>query len=198
MKYRQVLEEDSEEITDFESNSNFSKSDGDSDKDLWPQSVAVASTKIKSSTLLKKQKVERKQNKRVRRKSVPENIEDEKLDNLKSFSQKVTSKVKSRVNFTIFGECIVSKLCKLEGTLINDEMDFAEFELLASEEARKFSQRKQSHSDFPFLHSTLVSQQTHTSSNTGSKLLVPLSLIHLFIRISMCCLSFLYIAYDYK
>ena len=93
----------------------------------------------------------------------------------------------------------MSKLCKIEGTLINDEMDFAEFELLASEEARKFSQRKQSHySDFPFLHSTGVSQQTHTSSNTGSKLLVPLSLIHLFIRISMCCLSFLYIAYDYK
>ena len=36
-----------------------------------------------------------------------------------------------------------------------------------TEKARKFSQRKQSHySNFPFLHSAGVPQQTHTYSNT--------------------------------
>ena len=43
-----VSDEDNEEITDVQNNLNFSQSDGESDKDLSPQSVAVTSTKIKS------------------------------------------------------------------------------------------------------------------------------------------------------
>ena len=47
-------------------------------------------------------------------------------------------------------------------------MDSVEFETnCVIEKARKFFQRKQSHySNFPFLHSARVPQQTHT--NTGS------------------------------
>ena len=43
-----VSDEDNEEITDVQNNLNFSQSDGESYKDLSPQSVAVTSTKIKS------------------------------------------------------------------------------------------------------------------------------------------------------
>ena len=57
-----MSDEDDEEITDAE----LVQSDGESDKDLSPQSVAVTSTKNNSSTLQNKQKVERKQNQRVR------------------------------------------------------------------------------------------------------------------------------------
>ena len=59
--------EDNEKTIYVEINLNFTQSDGKSDKDLSSQSVAVTSTRIKSATLQKKQKVERKQNKRVRR-----------------------------------------------------------------------------------------------------------------------------------
>ena len=72
-----VSDEDNEEITDVQNNLNFSQSDGESDKDLSPQSVAVTSTKIKSWTLKKKQKVEREQN---QRETYQENIEDEELE----------------------------------------------------------------------------------------------------------------------
>ena len=44
-------DEDNEEITYVKNNLNFTQSDGESDKDLSPQSVTVTSTKIKSSTL---------------------------------------------------------------------------------------------------------------------------------------------------
>ena len=49
-------------------------------------------------------------------------------------------------------------------------MDSVEFETnCVTEKARKFFQRKQGHySNFPFLHSARVPQQTHTYSNTGS------------------------------
>ena len=49
-------------------------------------------------------------------------------------------------------------------------MDSIEFEIISViEKARKFSRRKQSHySNFPFLHSAGVPQQTHTYSDTGS------------------------------
>ena len=57
-----MSDEDDEEITDAE----LVQSDGESDKDLSPQSVAVTSTKNNPSTLQNKQKVEHKQNKRVR------------------------------------------------------------------------------------------------------------------------------------
>ena len=57
-----MSDEDDEEITDAE----LVQSDGESDKDLSPQSVAVTSTKNNSSTLQKKQKVKHKQNQRVR------------------------------------------------------------------------------------------------------------------------------------
>ena len=46
-----TCDQDKEEIIDFEKNSNFTQSDGESDKDLSPQGVAVTSTKIESSTL---------------------------------------------------------------------------------------------------------------------------------------------------
>ena len=49
-----VSDEDNEEIADVENNLNFTQSDGESDKDFSPQNAAVASTKIKSSTLKKK------------------------------------------------------------------------------------------------------------------------------------------------
>ena len=166
-----VSDEDNEEITDVENNSNFTQSDGEFDKDLSPRSVAVTSTKIKSSTLKKNQKAEHKQNKRVREgKTYQENIEDEEPEILRSLSQEVKLKLTSRDNFTISGEYIASKLHKLGGTLTDDEMDPIEFEITrVIEKARKFSQRKQSHySNFPFLHSAGVPQQTHTYSDTGS------------------------------
>ena len=46
-----ISDEDNEEIIDVENNSNFTQSDGESEKDLSPQGVAVTSTKIESSTL---------------------------------------------------------------------------------------------------------------------------------------------------
>ena len=49
-----VSDEGNEEITDVENNSNFTQSDRESDKDFLSQSVAVTSTKFKSSTLIKK------------------------------------------------------------------------------------------------------------------------------------------------
>ena len=220
-----VSDEDNEEITDFEKNLNFSQSDGESDKDLSPQSVAVTSTKIKSLSLKKKQKAEHKQNKRVKgRKTHQENIEDEELEILRSLSQEVKPKLTSRDNFTIFGEYIASKLHKLGGTLTVDEMGSSEFEITSViEKARKFSQRKQSHYfNFQFVHSAGVTQQTHTYSGTGSgsangpgspqfnpPFLSNSSIVNTFyntqvkniwqyfIRVSMCCFSFLYtIAYD--
>ena len=73
-------DEDNEEISDAGSNSKFTQFDGESEKYLFPQSVVVTSTKIKLSTLLKKEKVERKQNKRVRgEKLYRKNIVDEEL-----------------------------------------------------------------------------------------------------------------------
>ena len=59
--------EDNEKTIYGEINLNFTHSDGKSDKDLSSQSVAVTSTRIKSATLQKKQKVERKQSKRPSR-----------------------------------------------------------------------------------------------------------------------------------
>ena len=168
---RGVSDENNEEITDVENNLNFTQSDGESDKDLWPHSVAVTSTKIKSPTLKKKQKPEHKQNKRLRgRKTCLENIEDEKLEILRSLSQVVKSKLTSRDDFTFFGECFASKLRKLGGTLTDDEMDSIKFEIICViEKARKFSKRKQSHySNFPFLHSAGVPQQTHTYSDSAN------------------------------
>ena len=48
-----MSDKDKEEITDVENNLNFTQSDRESDKNLSPQSKAVTSTKIKSSTLQK-------------------------------------------------------------------------------------------------------------------------------------------------
>ena len=124
-----VSDEDNEEITDVQNNLNFSQSDGESDKDLSPQSVAVTSTKIKSWTLKKKQKVEREQN---QRETYQENIEDEELEILRSLSQEVKPKLTSRDNFTIFGEY--------------DEIDSIEFEITSViEKDRSFPNEKQSH-----------------------------------------------------
>ena len=69
------------------------------------------------------------------------------------------------------------------GTLTDDEMDSAEFEITGViEKATKFSERKQNHySNSPFLHSAGVPQQTHTYSNTEvavQMVLIPLTLIH--------------------
>ena len=131
----------------------------------------VTSTKVKPSTLEKKQKAERKQNKRVRGgKTCLENIEGKELEILRSLSQEVKPKLTSRDNFTIFGEYIASKLRKLKGTLTDDEMDSLKFEVASViKKASKFSKRKQSHySNFPFLHSAGVPQQTHTYSDIRS------------------------------
>ena len=96
-------------------------------------------------------------------------MEDEELEILRSFSKEVKSKLTSRNNFTIFGEYIASKLRKLGGTLTDDEMDSAEFEITSViEKASKFSQRKQSYySNFPFLHSVGVPQQTHQTQEVA-------------------------------
>ena len=119
--------EDKEEITDVKNNLNFTQSEEESDKDRSPQSVALTSTKIKSSTLQKKQKTERKQNERdAGGKTYQENLEDEELEILKSLSQEVKPKLTSRDNFTIFGEYIASKLRKLEGILTDGEIDSVE------------------------------------------------------------------------
>ena len=80
-----ISDEDNEEITDVENNLNSTQSDGESDKDLSPQSVAVTSREIKWSTLQTKQKAKHQQNKRVTRgKTYQENIEDEELEILRS------------------------------------------------------------------------------------------------------------------
>ena len=106
-----LSDEDNEEATDAKNNLNFTQSDGESDKDLSPHSVAVTSTKIKSSTLKKKETAEHKQNKRVREGKISqEKIEDEELEILRSLSQEVKPKLTSRDNFTIFGEYFASKL----------------------------------------------------------------------------------------
>ena len=115
--------------------------------------------------------MKRKQNKRVRGgKTYQQNIENDELTVLRSLSQEVKPKFPSGDNFAIFGEYITSKLCKLGRTLTGKEMNSVEFEITSViEKARKFSQRKQSHySNFQFLHSAGVDQQTHTYSNTGS------------------------------
>ena len=52
-------DEDNEEITYVKNNLNFTQSDGESDKDLSPQSVTVTSTKIKSSTLREEKRSKR-------------------------------------------------------------------------------------------------------------------------------------------
>ena len=78
---------------------------------------SVTSTKIKLSTLKKKQKAKHKQNKRVSGgKTREENVEDEELEILRSLSQEVKPKLIARENFTIFREYILSKLRKLGGT----------------------------------------------------------------------------------
>ena len=64
---RDMSGEDNEKTIYGEINLNFTQSDGKSVKDLSSQSVAVTSTRIKSATLRKKQKVERKQSKRPSR-----------------------------------------------------------------------------------------------------------------------------------
>ena len=64
---RDMSGEDNEKTIYGEINLNFTQSDGKSVKDLSSQSVAVTSTRIKSATLQKKQKVERKQSKRPSR-----------------------------------------------------------------------------------------------------------------------------------
>ena len=64
---RDMSSEDNEKTIYGEINLNFTQSDGKSVKDLSSQSVAVTSTRIKSATLQKKQKVERKQSKRPSR-----------------------------------------------------------------------------------------------------------------------------------
>ena len=61
-----MSDEENEEISDADNNLNVTQSDGEFDKDLSSQSVAVTSTRIKSATLQKKQKVGGKQNKRLR------------------------------------------------------------------------------------------------------------------------------------
>lgn len=61
-----MSDEENEEISDADNNLNVTKSDGEFDKDLSSQSVAVTPTKIKLSTVQKKQKVGGKQNKRLR------------------------------------------------------------------------------------------------------------------------------------
>ena len=70
--------DDHEEITDVENdNVNITQSNGESDKDLSHQSVAVTSRKIKSSTHQMEQKTERKRNESGRgAKTYQENIED--------------------------------------------------------------------------------------------------------------------------
>ena len=64
---RDMSGEDNEKTIYSEINLNFTQSDGKSVKDLSSQSVAVTSTRIKSATFQKKQKVERKQSKRPSR-----------------------------------------------------------------------------------------------------------------------------------
>lgn len=61
-----MSDEENEEISDTDNNLNVTQSDGEFDKDLSSQSVAVTPTKIKLSTVQKKQKVGGKQNKRLR------------------------------------------------------------------------------------------------------------------------------------
>ena len=93
-----------------------------------------------------------------------------KLKCLNSLSREVKPELTSRDNCTIFGEYIALKLSKIGETLTDDEMDSVDFEITSViEKAKKFSQRKQSHySNFLFLHSTGVPQQTYTYSQTGS------------------------------
>ena len=102
------------------------------------------------------------------------------LRSLKSLSQKLKPKLTSRDNFTIFGEYIASKLCKLGATATGDEMDSVEFEITSViEKTRKFSQGKQSHySNFSFLHSAEVPQQhihIQTQEVAVQMILVPVS-----------------------
>ena len=61
-----------------------------------------------------------------------ENIEDEKLQILRSLNQEAKQKLISRDNFINFGEHITFKLHKFGATLTDDVIDTVEFEITSA------------------------------------------------------------------
>ena len=120
----------------------------------------------------------RQHSKRVKKKSITrgrkandEQKDKEELQILKSLNHKIKPESTSKDNFTIFEDCVTSKLCKIGDTLTKDETDSVEFEITSvTEKARKSRNKRNQFSNYSFLYSTAVLQRTPTYLNILSNL----------------------------